>query len=175
MKFFFITALVIASNLAQAAKLNMTDFDQLKLAEFLGTLPDSVRDHLVEDVVAPKAGKKVKTAIPVTSTEAFAVRCERTFFNESRFASRGSCQVDLDLTHAEVSKRNDEVRVKILDRELSEALWSKILHGKEVKEFRSAESVYGMTYEGKKGYIFDYFLRCTQQECIMKFSAQSLQ
>lgn len=149
--------------------LSLESFDQTKLAELIGNLPTTVRSKKVTRVVSSRLGFKVTSVFP-KEDHAFRIKCESSYFNRSLYPSKTKCGITLDEKHPELFQANREFKVSIKDPQIVSALYQAIHYGKPRKEFRSFEKVYGLTFEGRKGYAFDYYFSCGLEDCILKFS-----
>jgi hypothetical protein len=161
------------SALMLVALIDLNWFDQEKLAQLVEHLPAHVRSRDEEVIMTPVRGVKVSSVFPDTANSSFQISCESFYYNDASYASSATCALSLDLDHRELIKKNDEIRVKI-DDELAYSLYGAIPYGRPEREFRSTHKETGTLFTGKKGNIFDYYFKCSEVNCLLRFSGKHL-
>lgn len=156
---------------AFGGEITLGNIDQKKLAELLGRLPLSVRSRLM-DKRPFKNELIVRSQFPVIESP-FEIKCETTYHNNSRFLTAAKCSLKVDQDHPDVETNFDEYKIRISDREIVEALFESISYQNDYKELRSYGKSMGKNFEGKETYIFNYFFKCSQEECTLKVSRKA--
>jgi len=149
------------SLLLVAAVIDLTWFDQEKLAQSIEQMPLHVRIREEEVIDTPRRGVKVTNIFPDDQNGPFQVRCESLYFNQSSYATSAVCSLSLDLDHPELEKVNDEFQTRIYD-DYALALHQVIPYGRPNRQMRSTHKEEGITSSGKKGNVFDYNFSCSQ-------------
>ncbi len=153
-----------------AANLEVTEYDQAKLAHFLNKLPSGVVIRK-EDVLT--GGKRVVVVFPRKS-EVLRVECVSEFMEPSPVPSLSSCKVEIDINHQSLEKNYDEIRLKDVSEDTAKALFAVMPHGKDTKSFRSGEFEEGTDFNGRRTNIFSYLFECTQTSCLYRFSEKMI-
>lgn len=161
----FLLPLAIASSV-NAATLELTEYDQMKLAHFLNKLPSHVTDKSEDS-------RKVRVIFPKRS-DALRVECVSEFFDNSPVPSSSSCSVEIDVNHQNIEKNYDEVRLADEDNVNANALFEIMPHGTEKKSFRSGEFEAGTDFNGRRTNIFSYLFECTETSCLYRFSEKMI-
>jgi hypothetical protein len=161
MKYFIFLFLLIGS--AHAAFLEISDYDQLKLAHFLGKLPSEVVES---SEIALDNGRKVRVKF---EREALSMNCESSYFGEAPVPSSSKCVVEIDINAQTVEKQYDEVLIQEKNPRVSEELYA-IMKGGETRYFRSGDWEVGTDFTGRRTNIFTYLFICSASECSYKFS-----
>lgn len=156
---------------AFGGEITLGNIDQKKLGELLGRLPLSVRERIIKKRVLKKE-LLVRSVFPVVDSP-FVIRCESTYYNGSNIFTSSNCSMYVDQHHPEVETNFDEYKIRITDREMVEALFSNISYQSDYKELRSYGKTQGRNFDGKETFIFNYFFKCSQEECILKVSRKA--
>lgn len=171
----FLTLTLLSSS-AFSARIQLNNFDQLKLARFVESLPANIKDSKTLKAKLPENGKVIVTRFPQksVSSSGFFINCESSFYNQSPYATASTCELEVDLAHPEVKKSNDELRLNILQKDLVQGLYDSISYGKPRKEIRSYGKEWGTNFAGDWTYVFHYYLSCSTVDCQMTFSQKAL-
>lgn len=172
MKFFLAGLFLITALSAQADEIRLEPGDQERLAYLLSELPTSVRERTMENILEPRPGLIVKSVFPKAES-AFKITCLSKYYNGSQVASSGKCQLTVDTHHPDTDVHYDEFKVILKDLELTQALFDTIQTGSPEKEIRAFNRDTGISFEGKRTLIFDYYFKCSAVECQLKFSKRS--
>lgn len=170
MKIFLMFLMLIPA--AHSAELKFDNMDQLKLAEMIKLLPEEIRNS--EIIPVGDSSNGIKVISQIGEDEAWSIRCEGLYYHPSPYASRASCQVEIDEHHFRVKRSYDEVKISLTDMLLIESLYKVIPGGPGRREFRSWGRENGTTFSGKSGQIFHYFLSCSPESCDLKLSTKAL-
>jgi hypothetical protein len=166
---FLLLLLPLSAN-AQSYVLNLSQFDQEKLASLVERLPESSRNIEVTDLSHPRIGIGVTSHFPIDD-QGFKFQCVSNYFNLSPVASSAFCHVSLDIYHPNVTLGYDEYQIELKDGHVSRALYDAISYGRPFKEFRSEQREEGIGFDGKKKSIFRYLFKCLPESCILRISA----
>jgi hypothetical protein len=161
----YIIALLITSS-AFAANLEITEYDQEKLAYFLQKLPS----HIVEK---SDDGREVRVVFPKDS-DVVRMECVSEYFEPARVPSSSTCSIEIDINHQLIEKNYDEVRVPEMNKHEAKELYSIMTYGKEKKSFRSGEFEPGTDFNGRKTNIFSFLFECTEAGCLYRFSEKMI-
>lgn len=154
-----------------AGDIKLGSLDQKKLAELLGRLPLDVREKITEKNPAKNA-LIINSVFPYFDYP-FKVKCRTVYYNGSRFFAEAKCGLYVDHTHPDVLTSNDEYKIIIKEQSLVSALYKNISYQNEYKELHSYGKSKGINFDGKETYIFNYYFRCSLEECFLKVSRKS--
>lgn len=156
--------------LGNAVEIQLDAYDQDKLAVFLEKLPTSVKHRKSrKDTEADKT--IVRNEFPMGEYP-FKITCESQYYKEAPLPSSNECKLELREAHPDLEKANDEFFFHLREQELATSLFSTIPFGKPEKEFRSVIMEKGISFEGEKTFIFTYYFKCTEADCLMRFRAK---
>lgn len=151
-----------------AANLEVTEYDQAKLAHFLNKLPSNIVDKSDE-----KDSRKVRVVFP-KKKQAFRIECVSEYFDQAPVPSSSSCTVEIDINHQALEKNYDEVRLKDANTDTASAMFSVMNYGKDPKSFRSGEWEEGTDFNGRRTNVFTYLFECSQSSCLYRFSEKMI-
>ncbi|HXH30990.1 MAG TPA: hypothetical protein VNJ01_09280 [Bacteriovoracaceae bacterium] len=162
---------LLVSGVAGAHVMKLEDFDQFKLGELLGNLPETVRFKTKTSLTGPRVGFMIKSVFP-KSDAPFKMTCRSSYFGGAQYPSYTKCEVYIDLNHRDLNSKYDQHKFVFSDSETVQALRSAIPYSSNRKQFNSFERDRGTTYEGKFTNIFHYIFTCLQSQCTLKLSAK---
>lgn len=171
MRFLKLILLLAFSMPAFGGEITLGSIDQKKLGELLGRLPLSVRERIIKKRILKKE-LSVKSLFPVIDSP-FVIKCESTYYNGSSVFTSSKCSMNVDHLHPEVETNFDEYKIRITDREIVEALFANISYQNDFKELRSYGKTKGRNFDGKETFIFNYYFKCSREECILKVSRKA--
>jgi hypothetical protein len=169
---YLLLLLPLSAAAANTYVLDLSQFDQEKLAEFVERLPPELRNRSVQELTYPMKGSRVISEFPIED-RGFKFLCESHYYHRSRYASSASCKVSIDITHPDVGLGNDEYQIYLDDPSISGAMFKAISYGRPAKEFRSEQREEGIGFDGRRKSVFRYFFRCFPDNCTLKFSSVS--
>lgn len=158
MKLALLLALMIGT--AHASFVQVSEYDQLKLAHFLGKLPSGIIERTETSL---DAERKVKVTL---AHEALDMNCESFYFGEAQVPSYSKCTIEIDINSPLVEKNYDEVMIKETNSERVAGLLAIMTGGM----FRSGDWEMGNDITGRRTNIFTYLFSCSAKECSYKFS-----
>src|SRR5688572_11553569 len=88
--------LILIPTFASAETLNITTFDQEKLASLLSSLPERVKTSSRKQISTPVPGYELKIKFPKVATT-FQISCVSAYYNSSPHPSRSACVFEVDL------------------------------------------------------------------------------
>ena len=156
--------------IGNAHVMKLEDFDQFKLGELLGNLPETVRFKTRTTLTSPRDGFMIKSVFPKYEAP-LKMTCRSSYFGGSLYPSYTNCEVYIDLNHRELGSRYDQHKFVFTDAETVRSLRAAIPYTRTRKQFNSFERDRGTTYEGKFTNIFHYIFVCTETQCTLKLSA----
>jgi hypothetical protein len=168
MKKLFLVFLALYPSLVFSYELELSQYDQEKLAELVERLPAHIRKRDVIELSVPLAGKKILSEFP-TGNLGFKILCESNYFNNASYASSAFCRVHIDDLHPEIEMGYEEFKIMIYDSSISYALFQAISYGRPAKEFRSEKRKQGISFDGELKTIFGYYFKCFPDKCVFKF------
>lgn len=157
---------------AWADGLTLKEFDQIKLGELLSRLPEGVATKVVVPAPGDMPGTEEQITFPA-QPQGYQFICRRTFYYESPYPSFTACSVSIDPAHPDHDRSYDEIRFKVTDLTLVQAMYNAIPYGVPLKEYYSWERDEGTNYEGKSTDVFHYRFECTAESCLIRFSGIS--
>lgn len=155
---------------AEAARLEINEFDQEKLALLMNRLPSTVLDRKVS---TRDGVRSIRNIFPKTEG-AFRIECESSFHDGSPVPSNPACAVTFDIHHPELLKNYDEWRIEEKDSAVAPVLFEAISPRGESRFFRSGYHDEGTDFSGRRTTIFHYLIQCTKTACLYRFSEKRI-
>ena len=149
--------------------LTLKEFDQIKLGELMGRMPDTVALKTTIEVPGPIPATETQITYPV-QPQGFQIYCAKTYYNGSPYPSSSVCSVTIDPAHPNFTQSYDEIRFSVIDPSLVQTMFQAIPYGETFKEYYSWEKNAGTNYEGRRADIFHYRFECTMESCLIRFS-----
>lgn len=159
-------------SLAHADTLRLDRYDQLKLAELLARLPETVKmENSEKDDSIPGLQKKY-LSFPNAEAD-FRIFCESHYYNDSPYTSFAECLFEIDPNGRSIDHSYDEYRIQ-LKGELAKGLLKAIPHGQPRREIRSWQRDSGTNFKGQRSEIFRYYFSCGEADCEIYVSEKGL-
>ena len=168
----FISLFFIAGG-AWASSVTLEEFDQLKLAEVVGEIPQTVRTRTITPVTAPVQGIEVESFFP-KEAGAFQVHCKSLYYGDSPYISKAQCQLTVDMHHPDLEVGYDEIKISLKDPALVSALYEVIPYGRPEKEMYSYGRDQATNFEGNYTNVFHYRFHCLKESCVIRLSHKKL-
>lgn len=152
-----------------ALEIPLISWDQGKLAELLFKIPSEFKNESSVILESYPPGQRIRTVFP-REEFVFRAECSSDFFLNSPYPSESTCKLFLNESDPRVKFKNEEYLVVLDDPSLAKALYDSISYGRPNKEFRSSAKKWGVNHDGANSYIFDYYFKCTEQACELRFA-----
>lgn len=155
---------------AFAANLEVSDYDQARMAYFLNKLPAHVVEKDEDSLSGPR---KVRVVFPKKS-DILHIECVSEFYDSAPVPSFSTCSVEIEINHQSIEKKYDEVRFTDDNADNAKALFAIMREGKDKKYFRSGEFEDGTDFNGRRTNIFSFLFECTEASCLYRFSEKMI-
>jgi hypothetical protein len=153
-----------------AGTIEVDYYDQLKLSEFLSTLDSDLKVTTRVNLTKPLAGVQIRDTLQSDELP-FSIQCDRNFYNGSPFPSKVNCVVSVYPEHEGFARKNNEIRIKMMDERLAQAMYAAIPYGeKKRKRLYSFYRDVGTLYNGEWSNVFHFYFDCSLKECVVSFS-----